>query len=215
MEVPIPSKPIVFSHWYHLIEGLQDSPQRFYTSLEEAIQRRQIPNISLSRVDYHEGGIFSAQREYLRVSRKEYLFDICVAPFGNGFFVSWWLGEPRPSPVLPTLGAIVGTALLLYYGGISNTIMVLIAAFFVVGALMSQMGEEEWVAYLLVIPGVGPLLKRLFLPLSYYRIDTALMFQESVHRAVLEVIDEITKLKGLRVLSEGERKPILSDLFKR
>jgi len=41
------------------------------------------------------------------------------------------------------------------------------------------------------------------------------MFQDSVHAAVLEVIDEATEDKGIRAMSEEEKKPILSDLFKR
>ena len=41
------------------------------------------------------------------------------------------------------------------------------------------------------------------------------MFRGAVYSAVLEVIDEITNAKGLRALSETERKPILTDLFKR
>src|SRR3989337_2241358 len=87
----------VFSHWYHLLEGLQESPMSFYESLESAIKKRELPDIAISRVDYHEGGVFSAKREYLRVSRQNQVFDVCAAPFGAGFFVSWWLGELKPS----------------------------------------------------------------------------------------------------------------------
>jgi hypothetical protein len=29
------------------------------------------------------------------VARQDHVFDICAAPYGDGFFVSWWLG-PRP-----------------------------------------------------------------------------------------------------------------------
>ncbi|WAC06734.1 MAG: hypothetical protein OS130_10790 [Thermodesulfobacteriota bacterium] len=161
--------PLVISHWHHLIEGLQDSPQRFYASLEGAISRRQIPGTELSRIDYREGGIFSAKREYFRVRRGEYVFDICAAPFGNSFFVSWWLGE--------LMGCLWG--------------------------------------FFAAIPVLGVLMMRAFRPETYYRLDTALMFQELVNSAVLEVVDEITKAKGIRALSEFERKPILSDLFKR
>ena len=35
----------------------------------------------------------SASREYLRVQHKELVFDICAAPFGKDFFISWWLYE--------------------------------------------------------------------------------------------------------------------------
>lgn len=51
--------------------------------------------------------------------------------------------------------------------------------------------------------------------MTSFRHDTALMFQESVRAAVLEVVDGITKAKGLRALSELERKPILTSFFNR
>ncbi len=152
---------VVLSHWYSLIEGLDTSPMGFYKAVEEAIERRKIPDSSRSRIDYREGGVFSAKREYLRVKRLGYTFDICGAPFGTGFFVSWWLGE------------LMGCA-----------------------------------AALARIPFIG----RLFGRETYYKVDTALMFQEAVHQAVLEVIDRMTSAKGIRALSELERKPILSKL---
>lgn len=127
----------------------------FYSSVESAVERRQIPDGGRSRVDWREGGLLSAKREYLRVRRNEYTFDICGAPFGTGFFVSWWLTEP--------LGCL---------GGIFRR------------------------------------------RTTYYRIDTALMFQEAVHSGVLEVIDGMTSAKGIRALSELERKPILRSLVR-
>ena len=161
--------PLIFSHWYHLIENLQQSSQDFYALVDRAIGQRQLPETKTSRVDYREGGILSAKREYLRVKRKEHIFDICAAPFGRGFFISWWLGETP-----------------------SNS-----------------------TNFVLKIPFIGPMMLRMFKPATYYRLDTALMFQESVHSAVLEVLDNRTKTQGLRSLTELERKPILSDLFKR
>ena len=43
--------------------------------------------LALTKDSYY---IASAKREYLRMQRGKYAFDICAAPFGNGFFVSWW-----------------------------------------------------------------------------------------------------------------------------
>ena len=63
------------------------------------------------------------------------------------------------------------------------------------------------------IPILGRLLAWVFRPLAYYRLDTTATFQESVRLAVLEVLDQITEAKGLRLLSEAERKPILGRLF--
>ncbi len=85
--------PIIRSHWHQSIPCLQESPQKFYNNLVEAILQRNIPGIDISRIDYREGGVFSAKRLYLRVQRKEHIFDICAAPFGSGFFFSWWRGE--------------------------------------------------------------------------------------------------------------------------
>jgi len=157
----------VISHWFHLTEGLRCSSQPFYQAVEGALQRRMPPGIEVSRITYREGGILSSRREYLRVRRKDLIFDICAAPFGPaGFFVSWWLGERRP-------------------------------------ALWS------------LIPFLGPMLGQLFRPLTYYRLDSALMFQETVRAAVLEVLDSAAKAYGLRAISEVDRKPILLNLFPR
>ena len=85
--------PIVESHWSQLIEGLEASPMEFYTAVEAAIEQRQVPDAKRSRVNYREGSLLSAKREYLRVRRRKLVFDVCGAPYGNGFFVSYWEGN--------------------------------------------------------------------------------------------------------------------------
>lgn len=161
------SPATVISHWYHLTEGLQTSPLEFYGAVEQAIATRQVPDVKTLRVDWREGGVLSAKREYLRVRRKDLIFDVCGAPFGNAFFVSWWLGE------------------------------------------------RSWAATLASLPVVGILFAWLVKPGTYYKIDTALMFQESIHSAVLEVVDGLTEAKGLRTLSDLDRKPILREFYRR
>jgi hypothetical protein len=84
---------IILSQWQNHFENLQFSSQEFYDSVEKIIKEREIPDITLKRVTFSQKGLFSAKREYLRVKRNEYVFDICAAPFGKGFFISWWLGE--------------------------------------------------------------------------------------------------------------------------
>ena len=160
-------KTIIFSHWNTMIEGLQASPKEFFTMVEKAIKAKKVPNAKYSRIDWKEGGILSAKREYLRIRRKEHAFDICGAPFGSGFFISWWLGE-TPSGIL--------------------------------GIILS-------------IPYLGFFVEKIFKPFTYYRVDTALMFQSLVHGAVLEVLDNMTKAKGLKALSELDRKPQMRDFF--
>jgi hypothetical protein len=56
--------------------------------VENAIYRRKIPGLAISRIEDKEGWILSASRQYLRVARKKISFEICGAPFGTGFFVS-------------------------------------------------------------------------------------------------------------------------------
>ena len=70
-------------------------------------------------------------------------------------------------------------------------------------------------AFLLSIPIVQSWTWFLARPLTYFKLDTAFMFQETVHTAVLEVIDQITEAKGMRALSDEERKPIMRDFFQR
>jgi hypothetical protein len=161
------SMPSVFSHWHHRVENMQESTQGFYVSVEQAINSLNIPETKISRTSFLEGNFTSARRDYLRVARREHVFDICAAPFANGFFVSWWLGEE--------------TSLL--------------------------------VAFVTHMPWIGPWLSRIFRPMTYFRMDTATMFQECVNNAVQQVLDERTKAQGLRSLSDTERKPIMRDFF--
>ena len=158
---------VILSHWNTMIEGLSASPKEFFQSVEAAIENKRVPGTKHLRVDWKEGGIISAKREYLRIKRKDLAFDICGAPFGNGFFVSWWMGE--------------------------------VSTYFIQLALS--------------IPVIGPLISRFIKPITYYQHDTATMFQSLIHAAVIEVIDEMTKAKGLRAISESDRKPIMRNFF--
>jgi hypothetical protein len=78
--------PLVFphplGHWSNLIEGLQASPQECYAAIEEAVRRREIPDVRTSRITYKEAGPLSAERIYLRVEWRLLGFDICAARSG-------------------------------------------------------------------------------------------------------------------------------------
>ena len=164
-----PKRLYLVSHWSTFVDGLKVSPSDFYVRVQLAIEARQLPGTALAKVEWSEGGVFSAKREYLRIERKELIFDICGAPFGRGFFVSWWLAA-YPSGCL-----------------------VLLMSF---------------------IPFAADIFFRHVRPNTYYQRDTASMFQTAVHSAVMEVVDQLTQAKGIRGLSELERKPIMRDFFK-
>lgn len=84
---------IVHSRWYQYFDQFQYSTQDFYTQVEEIITARNVPDTKLSRVKFFQDKKFWTKREYLRITHDEYIFDICAAPYADGFFVSFWLGE--------------------------------------------------------------------------------------------------------------------------
>lgn len=208
----------IHSHWGTLVEGLQASPMEFYRSVEEAIDRRQIPDTSRSRVQWQEGGALSAKREYLRVNRGALNFDIGAAPFGTGFFFSWWLIGPTHGlkylVLLLIAIVIVISATLKLFGlslGLLLGLVLVPATLLLLGDAVrkGRLGREESV---LAIPLVGRLYEWIFSPNTYYKLDTESMFQTAVHGAVMEAIDGITTTKGVRPLTELERKPVYDKL---
>jgi hypothetical protein len=213
----------VLSHWYILIEKLQASPLEFYQRVEQVIQERQVPHLERGHVEWHEGGVLSAKRDYLRLARHRLVFDICAAPFGTGFFVSWRLGE------IPLSISILGVVVILLLIGMVTTFLMerlgicwgpsvvamgLAILIWAMRQTVSQ-GLADLDEALLKIPVIGAIYDRFLRPITYYRIDLALMYQQAVHAAVTQVIDELTKAQSLPPLSEFERKPILRELYRR
>jgi len=103
---------IIHSHWQHMFEDLQFSAQEFYSSVERIIKEREIPDVKIERVTFTEGKLFGIRRECLRIKRNQYIFDICAAPFGKGFFISWYLGESAGFmkdliAKIPVIGALI------------------------------------------------------------------------------------------------------------
>lgn len=79
------------SRWNTLIDNFNFSTEDFYALLKDELLNNGVDNINIKKVELKEGGAFSNKRKYLRVTWKDYQYDICAAPFGNGFFISWWL----------------------------------------------------------------------------------------------------------------------------
>jgi hypothetical protein len=222
-------EPAVISHWHNLIENFQTSPMWFYQSLEAAVLRRLIPEIQGARVEHKEGGLASASRQYVRFHRGKTAFDVCAAPFGTGFFVSWWFTEPPLKfGILYTLAFLFALAFAMNFAfGIAFAIGLAMQGYifgilFGVGAAFvgiplllwffgnaMRQGAIAGESTVLAMPLIGWIYERIFAPPTFHAVDTALMFQEAVHNAVLEVMDCITTSKGVRALTEAERKPIL------
>ncbi len=221
---------VVISHWHTLFEEFSTSTQEFYRAVEAAVQQRNLPEVTLSRVLFREGGIATAEREYLRVQRKRIAFDICSAPYGRGHFFSWWLARIPPqyglfaamgvffvamgltwilhlilSPLLPS-DSFAAIAVRVIFPLVLYLLVLLVMGYFVE---QGTLGDEEWV---MSLPIVGRLYVLVFNPLTYYRQDTAMMFRDSIRSAVNEVIDGLLSGQGLRALTEDQKLPGIRDL---
>lgn len=215
-------KTDILAHWYTLLGDMQASGLEFYKSVEANVAKRQVPDAKSSRVEFKEGGVLTAKREYLRVTRGKLVFDICAAPYGTGFFISWWMGRPIPklSPLIllgAALGSVVVLALLVYRIGFFLGPLIFLAAIPTGMWFLAYLADEGQVDddWMFAIPILGLIYAKYFAPDTYYKMDTAQMFQESIRAAVLEAVDGLTSAKGHRMLTELERKPILRGLLQR
>lgn len=210
-------------HWAQLMEDMQASPKAFYDAIYDAIKRRDIPDCRLGRIDWPEGGVFSARRLYLRAERGRDLVDICGAPFGNAFFASTWLCTPRPRIWLAVVIVFAGV----FYGFSS--------AIDLISLIQRNAPQSVWAKSMLqqiaativlkivlaclvtVIALAFGIIRPLFFPprMTFYRHDTAEMFYRAVHNAVTEVIQGLRSEQGLRLLSDDELKPIMRGFDRR
>jgi hypothetical protein len=227
---------VIDSHWCNLVENMSASPADFYRRLREVIRDRKIPNLDEGHVQWREGGLLSAKRLYFRLLRERIVIDVCAAPFGTGFFVSWRLGHIWLR--LNFLGALMliagviaalGTAYdnyrfeILYltyryhswipWGIIGTAVFLLVMLNVMRGAVAAGLSDLD--ALFLHTPILAGFYERFLRPVTYYRVDLALMYEQAVHAAVMQVVDEFTDVQKLPRLSEDQRKPIRRDCYKR
>lgn len=207
-------------HWSTLVANLQEPPLEFYENVQAAIARLNIPDAKFERVEYREGGAFSGFREYLRIRRNRDVFDICAAPFGNGCFFSWWFAQEKPAlpaiaAILILFGYLAVAGLFVEQFGLLQGPVFLILLVPILLFLARQMGKPETDDFILMLPFIGRFYDRFFSPITYYRVDTSHMFQKAVQAAMMQVVDQVTASKGIRALTELERKPEMRDFFKK
>ena len=89
----------VLSHWHYMADDFSTSALDFYSSVEKRLKDRCVPEMGSERNEWKEGGMLSANRQYLRLRRGRYVFDVCAAPYGKSFFFSWWLSAHVPAYV--------------------------------------------------------------------------------------------------------------------
>lgn len=154
---------IVLSNWSHGFDDTQFSSEDFYRSVQQSLEKRAIPGISFTRVSHIlkiRTVVLDERREYLCVTREDYQFQICAAPFGTGFFVSWWFLEREPG-------------------------------------------------YMTLLKKI-PVLRLIAQLKTFHQLDTEAMYRSFVHMCVLEAIDTMTTAKGMRSISEYDRRIVKS-----
>ncbi len=211
------------AHWAKLFEQFSYSPRDFYALVEKHLATRQIPGAGAEFRPLPEGGLLSPARLYLKVRRERLIFLLCAAPFGTGFFVSSRLIDYRAEANL--FDYLVGIALLCgigfgvgaKYGAIPGlfTLGLLVTLFWSFFRQAAAVGGEWLDEYIADVPVLGPIYESLFRPDTYYRRDAAEMFQQALHNAVMQSVDEMTTAKGVRGLSAEERTPVLRNLYKK
>jgi hypothetical protein len=213
--------PGVYARWCKLFPGVSAQPSEFYDLLQKALEQRKIPKIEISRVYHREGGIFSAKREYLRMSSERLVFDVCAAPFGTGFFISYWFAElPLINPLLILLGFAAFGVLSVIFAHVFGfwlgaSLLALGVAF--LGWYM-RVGIGNFLAdidlNLLKLPWIGSVYRTFFRRITYYRIDATQMYYDAVNGTIMQAIDEFTTAQGIKPLTDMERTPVLKYLYR-
>lgn len=210
----------VFAHWHKLVPDFSTSPIEFYEAVEAAVRRREVPDMRCSRIEYHESGVLSALRVYQRIERKKLAFDICAAPFGTGFFFSWWLTEPKKSYkaqgcllflLLFVLSFFIQAKFELKGCAIAFLLGIAAVVVLVMGARGGWLISED---IILDTPYLGAIYEYFFDPETFYKEDTRIMYREMVHAAVLEAVDGTLQTKGLRALAPEDRQPTVRSLLR-
>jgi hypothetical protein len=203
-------KILVQEHWYVPLLDFRISTQEFYAAIEEELAERKVPDLEISRVVFAEGGILSAQRQYLRLRRERLVFDICSAPFGTSWFFSL-RGSVIPRRLTLwqfaiTLAAI-GSLLLLYwynFGLVIGTVALGASVFAVCLLLYFGNQSSGLDDALMQLPLIGALYEAFFRRETYYREDTRLMYLDIVGRIVRHQMEEFTRLAGVKSLELKE-----------
>ncbi|MHB1863412.1 MAG: hypothetical protein ACYCVL_10620 [Gemmatimonadaceae bacterium] len=205
----------VISHWHQSVEGLSTSTLAYYESVEKALRDKEVPELRIERTSASEHGLLSAKREYLRVSYGRLSFDICGAPFGKDFFFSWWLVKRTPGfAALWGCATLIGLPLIAlgFIGamGFFKGIFFALVAIGVGTLIVRGTLADGWSAIedtILVMPVIGLLYKKFVNPVTYYSEDTRLMFEDTIHRTVVQIVSGILTLNKLPQIPADKLKP--------
>ena len=213
-------EPIVHKWWYVVQLDFEASTEEFYSAIEQDLAARELQGLELSRVEYAEGGLLSAQRAYLRMSRERLLFDVCSAPFGTS-----WLFSCRFSEIPLTIRAWEFFALVLIIAAFWFSYMQLFGMFTggilfgatILGMFLAMLcavpfGFHDMDAALLQMPIVGAFYEIFFRKNTYYRQDTRVAYITIVSAIVRARVKEIMQARGIEDVQFIDATPPTSSL---
>jgi hypothetical protein len=212
----------VLSHWYAPVPNFNTSTQEFYAAVERELKERQVPGLEMSRVDFAEGGLLSAKRQYLRMTRHRLVFDVSAAPFGTSYFFSCRFAEiPAVVQFWQLLVVLVGLMMIAgltfkLAGLFLGTFILLVGLGVLIYLLRNAvaMGLRDLDATLIKSPVIGPIYERFFRKETFFRQDTRLMYCHTVNEVVKAKVEETTGAKGIKLVRFNEHSPIFGELYK-
>jgi type II secretory pathway component PulF len=77
---------------------------------------------------------------------------------------------------------------------------------------INRVNVEDFILGMTVI---GAIIDVFFRPFTYFEQDTAAMFERAVNGAMMEVIDSLSREQGIPLLPPEDRKPVMTDFFKK
>lgn len=208
-------KPQVQSHQATYLENFSISPGDLYKAIESEIAEKQIPDIEVSRVFFREGGLLSANREYLRIRRERFAYLVCAAPWGTSFFFStrlteipcslrWW--ELILTVVVFTGWFFAYWHLLGLMWGIAIFVLNVISLAVLCRNLIA-MGWNRLDDLLMRLPVFGVIYELYLRPGTFFREDTRGLFQNLIQAIVHRQIGNFSASSGLSLLEFKDLKP--------
>ncbi len=176
----------VIRHWYTPLDNFSYSTKTFYDCIEYELKSRKVPELKISRIELKEKGAMSDRRQYLRLKRERFVFDICAAPFGTSYFFSFRFVE------LPQQGIVAKMILNFLLSGATFA-----GTFLILGPLAAV---PAGLVFLLLLAWAFGGQKE-----TYHREDTRLMYLSTVETVTQIVVDRVTAATGIRLIKRYER----------
>jgi len=194
-------RPFIHAHWYVPLIDFSSDTEHFYKSIEDELAARQVPEVTVERIDLKQAGWFSGKRTYLRLLRERVVLDICSSAFGTGWYYSCRAAElPRHMrgwQVYLTV-LVLGVTFLLYwqlYGLILGSVVVGSSILLLLLVFLAARSWGTLDEFLIYLPVMGALYE------AYFRRDTYQMQDQRLMYA--DIVSSVVRLKVIEFCAAG------------